>query len=118
MREERYRILKMIEEGKISSEDGEELLKKLEENYDFKSSEKRLLRIYIEEEGVNRVNITIPLSFLKWGLKFANKYSVQYGGVDLSPEEIEKILNDPDFRGKIVDIQSDEDSTRVIVEII
>ncbi|MCS7202759.1 MAG: DUF5668 domain-containing protein [Dictyoglomus sp.] len=116
MKEERMRILKLVEEGKVKAEEAEELLKKIEGNLE---KEKRFLKINIIEKGKTKVNIIIPLSLLSWGLKLASKYGKEYTGkIDISPEEIEAIINNPDFRGRIVDINVEEENTQVLVEII
>lgn len=116
MREERFRILKLVEEGKVKAEEAEELLKKIDENSE---REKRFLRVNIVENGKTKVNITFPLSLLRWGLKLAREYGEKYGNkIELSPEEIEAIINDPDFKGKIVDINVEDENTQVLVEIV
>ncbi len=116
MKEERYKILKLVEEGRIRAEEAEELIKKLEET---SKKEKRYLRVNAIENGKNIVNINVPLSLLKWGLKFANTYAERYGEkVEISPEEIENLVNDPNFRGKIVDVNTPEDNVQVIIEIV
>ncbi|MGB9856790.1 MAG: LiaF transmembrane domain-containing protein [Dictyoglomaceae bacterium] len=115
MREERFKILKLIEEGKVKAEEAEELLKKLEETQE---KEKRFLKVNVIENGKTKVNVTIPISLIRWGLKFASKYSSgEYGEkIEITPEEIESLINDPDFRGRIVDIN--EENEQVIVEIV
>ncbi len=116
MREERYRILKLVEEGKVKAEEAEELLKKLDENLE---KEKRFLKVNIVENGKTKVNLVIPLSLLRWGLKLASKYGGEYSDkLNISPEEIEAIINDPDFKGRLVDINVEEENTQVLVEII
>lgn len=116
MKEERYKILKLVEEGKIRAEEAEELIKKLEE---IQQKEKRYLRVNVIENEKSIVNINVPLSFLKWGLKFANTYAEKYGEkIEISPEEIEKLINDPDFKGRIVDINTPEENVQVIIEIL
>ncbi len=116
MREERFRILRLVEEGKIKAEEAEELLKKIDENLE---REKRFLKVNIVENGKTKVNIMLPLSLLRWGLKLASKYGKEYGNkIDISPEEIETIINDPDFKGKIVDINVEEENTQVLIEIV
>ncbi|MCX7845257.1 MAG: DUF5668 domain-containing protein [Dictyoglomaceae bacterium] len=116
MKEERMRILKLVEEGKVKAEEAEELLKKLEGNLE---REKRFLKVNVVESGKTKVNIIIPLSLLRWGLKLASKYGGEYGGkIDISPEEVEAIINDPDFKGRIVDVNVEEENTQVLVEIV
>lgn len=116
MKEERYKILRLVEEGKIRAEEAEELIKKLEE---IQQKEKRYLRVNVIENGKAVVNINVPLSLLKWGLKFANNYVEKYGEkIEVSPEEIEKLINDPDFKGRIVDIITPDNNVQVIIEIL
>ncbi len=116
MREERYKILKLVEEGRIREDEAEELIKKLKE---VSKKEKRYLRVNVVEKERNIVNITVPLSFLSWGLKFANTYAGKYGEkIEISPEEIENLINDPDFKGRIVDINDPDDNVQVVIEII
>ena len=116
MSEERFKILKLIEEGKVKAEEGEELLRRLEETQE---KEKRFFKLNVVEKGKTIVNINIPLSLIRWGLKFASKYTNEYGEkIDISPEDIEKFLNDPDFKGKIVDINIEEENTHVVIEIV
>lgn len=116
MREERYKILKLVEEGRIRADEAEELIKKLEE---VSKKEKRYLRVNVVEKERDIVNITVPLSFLSWGLKFANTYAGKYGEkIEISPEEIENLIHDPDFKGRIVDINDPDDNVQVVIEII
>ncbi|ACI18382.1 LiaI-LiaF-like domain-containing protein [Dictyoglomus thermophilum] len=116
MREERYKILKLVEEGRIRADEAEELIKKLEE---VSKKEKRYLRVNVVEKERNIVNITVPLSFLSWGLKFASTYAGKYGEkIEISPEEIKNLINDPDFKGRIVDINDVDDNVQVVIEII
>ncbi|MEN3011471.1 MAG: DUF5668 domain-containing protein [Dictyoglomus thermophilum] len=116
MREERYKILKLVEEGRIRADEAEELIKKLEE---VSKKEKRYLRVNVVEKERDIVNITVPLSFLSWGLKFANTYAGKYGEkIEISPEEIENLINDPDFKGRIVDINDPDDDVQVVIEIL
>ncbi|HOJ92412.1 MAG TPA: DUF5668 domain-containing protein [Dictyoglomaceae bacterium] len=110
MKEERYKILKLVQEGKITSDEAEELLSKLEESI---KRGKRVLRINVVDEDKNVVNITVPLSFLKWGLNLVKNYT---NDIDMDAEELEQIINDPNFYGKIVDI--DAEDTKVTIEII
>ena len=101
---------------KIRADEAEELIKKLEE---VSKKEKRYLRVNVVEKERDIVNITVPLSFLSWGLKFANTYAGKYGEkIEISPEEIENLIHDPDFKGRIVDINDPDDNVQVVIEII
>ena len=82
MNEEVRRVLNLLSEGKINAAEAEQLIKALEDKHDpdppdtdrAKKRQPRFLRITVEdcskgEEGGDRANIRIPLSFLKAGMK-------------------------------------------------
>ncbi|HAH95456.1 MAG TPA: hypothetical protein DHD79_04880 [Firmicutes bacterium] len=90
MNEERLKILEMVSQGKISSEEGVRLLEALESDRDAEAGraagnapdsynadsrknrpaggsggQGRMLRIRIEEEDGSRVNVNVPLGLLR-----------------------------------------------------
>jgi len=78
MSEELRRILKMVEDGVITAAAAETLISAMnlgaEPNSNLlnetkKPPEPKKVRIYVTEEGVVRVNMSIPLSLLRMGLK-------------------------------------------------
>lgn len=132
--EDKKRILKMVEEGKISAEEGIKLLDALDNNNStheikkvqsvnadefFKiekdSSKGKMLYVRVISSDGERVKVNIPVEFLKI---LGSNNSV--GGVNLEKHNIDmdSILNaiENGFEGRIVEVDSN-DGDRVIVEI-
>ncbi|MTI65012.1 MAG: hypothetical protein FH753_00220 [Firmicutes bacterium] len=117
---EKMQILKMVEDGKISSKDGVELLEALEEKESSISSNKSAkwlkVRVY-DPDDKTKVNVNIPISLVDIGMKFATKFSPELKNSDFQDldfdEIIEAIKNGAE--GKIVDVQSEESGERVEV---
>ena len=117
MSAETKKVLEMLAEGKITPADAERLLEKLaaapDSNSNNGSEEKRLagmpegapkkfLRVLIERPGGDDVNVRVPLSFVRSGVKLA--------GV-LPPNVIEKLREegfDPKFFGPQTEESLDE----------
>lgn len=119
MNEEKMRILKLLEEKKISSADAMELLEALGK---AAPAEKRgrLLRIRVYEEGSSepKVNINVPLAWGKFmdpfiegklKAKLADKgYNVDLGKIQEAIESQEPM--------KIVDVQDGGDKVEIFIE--
>ncbi len=74
MEEEKLRILKMLEEGKLSAEEAAKLIKALDKTGSRPSERelrKRWLHVQVDRDGTRTVDIRIPLALLKFGFKFA-----------------------------------------------
>lgn len=115
MKEEIKKILKMVEQGKITSEEGFKLIDALLPQDRIK--EKRLLKIYIKSEDGDVVNIKVPLSLLKFGMKFVPKD--KYHLLKEHNIDIDSLLSSltEDFEGELVDIKSEEgDIVKIWVE--
>ncbi len=82
MSAERRKILEMLAEGKITSEDAERLLDKIERTTVTAASAKesagearggpkklRFLRILVERPGEDNVNVRLPLAFTRTGTR-------------------------------------------------
>jgi hypothetical protein len=117
--EERMRILKMIQEGKITAEEGAKLLAALRESRKETrppTSTGRLgrgwLRVRVTDMSTNRpkVNVNLPLSLMDAGLKIGAQYAPELAGIDLS-EFIEEIKGGA--QGKIIDVIDEEDGEHV-----
>ncbi|RKZ04411.1 MAG: hypothetical protein DRQ04_01035 [Candidatus Hydrothermota bacterium] len=116
MSEEIKKVLKMVEEGKLSSEEGARLISAIKER-EKKEIRGKYLRISIEDGG-DRLNIKIPLKLARWAAKFIpeEKGIIQINGKNVSipfEEVIESLIEDPD---ELVSIES-EDGGRVIIRI-
>lgn len=74
MNEEKLRILKMLEEGKIDAERAVKLMDALdraETRPTDRELKKKWIHIQVDKGGKNTVNVRIPLALLKFGFKFA-----------------------------------------------
>lgn len=121
LKEEKLQILKMIEDGKISSKDGIELLSALEEKEDMPITRStKWLKIKVHDPDDNtKVNVNIPLALVDVGLKMATKFSPELKNSDLKDIDFNEIaeLIKNGAEGKIVDIESgDGERVEIIVE--
>lgn len=133
MEEDRLRILKMIEEGRLTAEEATELLKALgdEESrprpeQQARKGKRKMLRIKVDEARGDHVNINLPLGLVKVFagngkleklIPDAAKTEIKSQGIDISALNIDEMI-DMVERGeldeKIVDVQSDDGT---VVEI-
>jgi hypothetical protein len=122
--EERKVILKMIEDDKISAEEGLRLLESLgKESKPVVSSsmEKTEMnghkfRVMVTNlnTGKPKVNVTIPMSLVNWGLRVGGRFSSEIEGIDL--EELSEILK-TSTQGKIIDVMDEEGGEHVEIFI-
>ncbi len=73
MNEEKERILKMVEDGKISATDAVKLIEALERSAARPSDrelKKKWVHIRVDKDGERNVDVKIPLSLLKFGFNF------------------------------------------------
>ena len=77
--EERLRILKLIESGQVSAEEGGQLIEALSENQERDrpraAVQPRVLRVRVTDVSSRRqkINVTIPVSLVGIGLKLGAK---------------------------------------------
>ena len=121
--EERMQILKMIEEGKISAEEGAKLLAALSAGSKSDvarreaaggSAKQFRVRVTDLTSGRNKVNINIPMSLVNVGLKMGARFAPDIEGVNF--EEIVAAIKSGS-QGKIVDVVDDEDGERVEIYV-
>jgi len=133
MNEERLSILRMVKEGKITPEEGVELLealKGLPEGETVKEEKKpRYFRVLVREDGgrKSKVNVSIPLSLVKLGLKLAGPQAAKFipdrfGISELSEEARKEILDeiiaamDSGELGKIVEVDEENSHVEIYLE--
>ena len=119
--EERMKILKMIDEGKITAEEGAKLLATLTESR--KAIPKpplrpvaggaRWLKIRVTDmvTGKSKATVNLPLNLVDAGLNIASKYAP-----DIAFEELVEAIN-AGAEGKIIDVQDEEDDEHVEIFI-
>jgi hypothetical protein len=133
--DERIKILKMIQDGKISAEQGVQLLEALDagakraaprppappagiqrETSPAVRGGARWFRVQVTDTttGRTRVNVRLPVGMVNAGIKMGARFAPQVEGLD--PEELMRILNSGET-GKIVDVYDDDDGEHVEVFI-
>lgn len=128
MKEEIKKVLEMLEEKKITSEEAAELLDALRESKKAEeeippTKRKRFLKIHVTKGDKPQVNVTLPFGLINWGLNIASKMgknTVDIGGeeIPIDMDELNKAMNDPEFIGKIVDVVDEEKGEHVEIEIV
>lgn len=98
MMEERKRILKMVEEGKLSAQEAEKLLNALEKQEPSSALQKtgphakkfRWLKIYVKDED-DTVNIKIPWPLIKLSLSLIpSRVTAKLSGHQIDLKELVK----------------------------
>ena len=118
--EERIKILKMIQDGKISAEDGAKLLEALTRGAGRAgiagspiAEDGRYLRVRVTDTftGRAKVSVNLPISLVDAGLGIAANYIPKVANIDL----MEAIRNG--LTGKVIDVTDEEDGEHVEVYI-
>jgi hypothetical protein len=121
--EERLKILQMIQDGKITAEDGAKLLAALTENSKTRrtrivsrTGESRYMRVKVTDtfSGKTKVSVNLPLGLVDAGLNIAANF-IPDMGVDAT-EEISAAINEG-LTGKIVDVLDEEDGEHIEIFI-
>jgi len=114
--EERMKILKMIEEGKVSAEEGAKLLAALSGASrpvgGLAASGAKWLRVRVTEVGTGRSKATvqIPISLMEAGMKIGAHFAPEIDGVNM--DQLMEALR-AGTTGKIIDVVDDEDGEHV-----
>jgi hypothetical protein len=123
--EERVRILKMIQEGKISPAEGVKLLETLGQpppptaplpempvNPSGRGARWFRVRVTDTNTGKVRVNIRLPISVITTGFKLGARFSPQVEGLDMG--QLMDAIRSGEM-GQIVDVMDDKDGEHVEV---
>ena len=121
--EERMKILKMVEDGKISAGDGAKLLAALSEgngtaqtayaNANVRSPNgAKWFRVRVTDlaTGKSKVNVNLPIGLVTVGAKIAGKFAPEAEMLEVN-QIVEAIRSGA--MGKIIEVQDDEDGERV-----
>ncbi len=115
-KDERMKILKMVEDGKISADEGARLLsalvkQKLQQT--IQAGDARWLRVRITDlrTGKESVKVNLPIDLVNVGLRMGARFvpSIEQ---EVAMEEMIDALNQG-LMGKVVDIVDEEDGQRV-----
>jgi hypothetical protein len=124
---ERLKILKLVQEGKISAEEGIELLDLVTdkgpkgkastpEPETPARSNAQWFRVVVTDTntGKTRVNVRLPVSLVNAGMKMGARFSPQVDGLDRN--HLMEFLQSG-ATGKVVDVVDDDDGEHVEVYI-
>jgi len=134
--EERLRILKMVQEGKISAEEGMQLLESLAssvptppppaaaeppstplppnfpETPSIRTPRWFRVRVTDTNTGKVRVNVRLPINVVTAGMKMGARFSTEVEGLNM--DELSSLINSGTI-GQIVDVYDEEDGEHVEV---
>jgi len=116
MNDEKDRILKLLEEKKITADEAARLLDALGRGEGGDRRNRFLkIRVYDGSSSHAKVNVTLPIALVKWGMNFmpaSAKAKIEEQEIDMRviSEALEKGIT-----GKIVDVQDDEKGEHVEV---
>jgi hypothetical protein len=114
--EERMKILKMIEEGKVSAEEGAKLLSALTSANRpvgaLSASGAKWLRVRVTDvaSGRSKATVQIPISLMEAGMKIGAHFAPEIDGVNM--DQLMDALR-LGTTGKIIDVVDDEDGEHV-----
>ncbi len=118
--DERMKILKMIEENKITAEEGTRLLAALSKGGRKREGapavEAKWMRVRVTDldTGKTSVNVNLPIGLVNVGLRMGARFVPDMEGYEI--EEISEALRQG-LRGKIVDIVDEEEGQRVEIYV-
>ena len=116
--EERMKILRMVEEGKITAEEAARLLTALTRSDRRRPAggqeDPHWLRVRVTEleSGKQSVNITLPMSLVNVGLRMGARFVPEMDGLQM--EEIAQAVREG-ATGKIIDIDDLDEGQHVEV---
>lgn len=117
--EERMKVLKLIEEGKITAEEGAKLLAALAESRKTPTitlgatgGESRWFRVRVTDlaSGKTKVNVNIPMGLVNVGMKMGARFAP---GLEAEQMEALAAALKSGATGKIIDVTDEEDGERV-----
>jgi hypothetical protein len=134
--EERMKILRMIEENRISADQAALLLNSLEERREpaqaepaaaaletrapaqpapaERSGKPAWFRVQVTDTntGKAKVHVRLPLSLVGWGLKLGSRYTDELSGINM--DELMEALRSGE-EGKLIEVTDEEDGEHVVI---
>jgi hypothetical protein len=121
LKEERLQILKMIESGTITADEGAKLLAALEEGASKSErpeapGQARWMRIRVTDlkTGRAKVNVNLPMGLVNFGMKMGARFAPEMENLDLN--EIMQAIQEG-AQGKLVEVEDEEDNERVQIYV-
>jgi hypothetical protein len=128
MSQEQEKIERMVQQGKLSRAEADELLATLEPKGSQQSSPpiqgaqprtRRTFRIHVDEAGGEHVDLGFPMALVGVGLNILarrEKATIDLDGkkVPIDTEEIRRLIADPAFAGELMTVHTEDGSTVVL----
>ena len=125
MNEETLRILKMVEEGKLSADKAKELMEAMnlhQANVPVaKKYEDKFLRVKVLSAQGDKVNVQLPIKVIREVMRVTGKLPIQANGMENI--NLEELMNtiitclDHEAMGEIVNVESTAgDIVKVVIE--
>ncbi len=116
---ERMQILRMIEKGQISAQEGARLLNALRQGNEEQESGSRAahkprwfrVRVTDTRTGKKKVNVNIPLGLVNVGMRMGARFAPDIQDLDLA--EILRQIEEEGVQGKIIDVEDERDGEHV-----
>ena len=117
-------ILNMVEEGKITAEEGVKLLDAIENNIKTEKNSNtpkaKWFKIkVVDPDNFEKVNVKLPISLIGVGTKLASKFSPELSKTGLNDEDMKEILHivESGEIGKIVEIDTENgEKVEIVIE--
>jgi hypothetical protein len=120
--DERIKVLQMIQDGKITAEQGMSLLKAMDGSSSPATGRDaagnaqgaRWLRVRVTDTVTSRVrvNIRMPISVVNAGMKMGAKFSPEVQGLDM--DKLAELIRSGEM-GQVVDVTDEKDGEHVEV---
>lgn len=123
--EERLRVLQLIQDGKISAEEGIRLLESLDSASQTAAAKTapsgqpagrgaRWFRVRVTDTatGKTRVNVRLPVNVLSAGMKMGARFSPEVEGLDM--DQLMELIQ-AGATGQVLDVTDEEDGEHVEV---
>lgn len=112
---ERQRILKLLEEKKITADEAARLLDALGEESGSPRAKFLKVKVFDRASGEARVNVTLPVSIVRWGMQFVpDEAREKMTERNIDFDRIADALAH-DFVGKLIEVEGEKDHERVEV---
>jgi hypothetical protein len=128
MSQEHDKIEQMVQQGKLTRAEADELLAALEPDETEQPRPqlqgtprrtRRTFRIHVNEVGGDNVDLGFPMALAGVGLNILarrGKATIDVDGrkVPIDIEEIKRLITDPDFVGELMNVHTSDGSTVVL----
>jgi predicted hydrocarbon binding protein len=119
--EERMQVLKMIEKGQITADEGARLLEAIEAasakgQAEGSPTSPRWFRVHVTDlrTGKSKVNVNIPMGLVNVGMRMGAKFAPEMNGVDV--EKLVQAIKEG-VHGKVIDVEDEEGGEHVEIYV-